>query len=88
MGFRSIAANQTTGFQYDALSRVTSLTDAINIRTSRLQDARLLLLADVLTCDSKASHGHLLKLLEELTPNTSSDIKLVLEKIAALEPER
>jgi tetratricopeptide (TPR) repeat protein len=50
--------------------------------------ACLLFLADVLTCHSKASHGYLLKLLEELTPDTSSNIKLVLEKIAALEPER
>lgn len=51
-------------------------------------DAGLLFLADVLTCRSKASYGYLLKLLDEVTPDTSSDMKLLLEKIAALEPEK
>jgi len=49
-------------------------------------DAGLLFLADVLTCRSKESYEYLIKLLDEVTPQTSSDMKLVLKNIAGLEP--
>jgi tetratricopeptide (TPR) repeat protein len=45
-------------------------------------NACLLFLADVLTCRSKESYEYLIKLLDDVTPQTSADMKRVLEKIA------
>jgi len=50
--------------------------------------ACLLFLADVLTCHSKESYEYLFKLIDEIIPKRSTDLKIVLAKIANLESSR
>jgi len=47
-------------------------------------DARLLFFADVITCGSKKSYEYLLKLLDTVSPDASSDLMLVIQKLASL----